>query len=106
MSLQIRLVKIADLDLTFQGPEHLDQDNVEGIAAAMLRGEKIGPIIVYRDGKIIRLWDGFHRVAAAKSVGRKRLEAEIRIGGRAVMLADGKRGLGRMSDRTAKHLGV
>jgi hypothetical protein len=56
-----RLVKIADLDLSFQDPECTyrpdnpeddDQALIKKIAAAMLRGEKIEPIIVYRDGGV------------------------------------------------------
>jgi ParB-like chromosome segregation protein Spo0J len=93
------LVKIADLDLSYQDPEYINQVNdpegqdlIKDIAATMRRREKIEPIIVYRDGKTLRLFDGFHRVEAAKSVGRKRLEAEIRIGDRAMMAAESKRG--------------
>jgi|HubBroStandDraft_6_1064221.scaffolds.fasta_scaffold535938_1 ParB-like chromosome segregation protein Spo0J len=90
------LLSINQLSLEWQDaeyisePEHVQQ--IAKIAAAMLRADPIEPVIVYYDGDTFRLFDGFHRVAAAKKAGRTQIEAEVRGGGLAEMKAEEKRG--------------
>jgi hypothetical protein len=88
VSLSLRAIR-----LKFQAKDHLDQSKVKTIAAAMAAGEPVEPVIVYYDGKVYRLFDGFHRVAAAKSVHWTEIEAEIRTGGEPEMQAEWERGL-------------
>jgi hypothetical protein len=87
------LIPITEISLGFQDPENLMPENVEWIRAAMLRGDPIEQVIVYYDGATYRLFDGFHRVVAAKSIGRATIEAETRLGGVAEMYAEWNRGL-------------
>jgi len=54
--------------------------------------EKI-PVLVYYDGTDYRLYDGFHRVAAAIRVGRRTIQVEIVRGTRADMDAEWRKGL-------------
>ena len=61
----------------FDEPELLFNEKVQEIAEAMRRGDTIPPITVCYDGREYRLQDGFHRVAAALSLGRDMIEAEV-----------------------------
>jgi ParB-like chromosome segregation protein Spo0J len=61
----------------FDEPELLFNEKVQEIAEAMRRGDTIPPITVCYDGREYRLQDGFYRVAAALSLGRHMIEAEV-----------------------------
>jgi ParB-like chromosome segregation protein Spo0J len=99
------LLSINQLSLEWQDAEYISQpehvQQIAKIAAAMLRGDPIEPIIVYYDGDTFRLFDGFHRVAAAKKAGRTQIEAEVRRGGLAEMKAEEKRGWDAIKEANA-----
>jgi ParB-like chromosome segregation protein Spo0J len=78
-------IKIVRLD--FQKSKFLDEEKVWELAQAIERGDAIPPITIRFDGEHYWLQDGFHRLAAASSLGRDQIDAEILPG----TLADMKR---------------
>jgi len=77
--------------LDFQEPAFLFDEKVAEIAAAFLRGEVLPPVVVRYDGATYQLQDGFHRIAAMVSIGRKETEAEVIPGTLADMQAEFER---------------
>ena len=49
-------------------------------AADMLDGAAFPPVVLYDDGADLWLADGFHRVEAARKIGRETIDAQIRQG--------------------------
>ncbi|NIP22274.1 MAG: ParB N-terminal domain-containing protein [Phycisphaerae bacterium] len=49
-------------------------------AALMKDGSVFPPVEIIADGKSNYLWDGYHRVAAARKLGKKYIEANIKEG--------------------------
>ena len=58
----------------------LNDGIVAEYAEAMLDGAKFPPVIVFRDGAVHWLADGYHRLEAAEEAGKKSIAAEIRDG--------------------------
>jgi hypothetical protein len=79
-------IKVIRLD--FQNPDLLFNEKVWEIAQAMLRGDTIPAIMVRFDGENYWLEDGFHRVAAAISLDREEIDAEVNPGTLADMEAE------------------
>lgn len=75
MKLPIKAIR-----LDFQDPEHLFGEKVWEIAQAMLRGDTFEPIVVRFDSENYWLQDGFHRMAAARSLNHQEIEAEVTPG--------------------------
>ncbi len=69
----------------------MDAGTVADYAAAMISGAEFPPVVLFHDGTAYWTGDGFHRVAAAREIGRKTIRGEIREGGsrEAVLLAAG-----------------
>jgi uncharacterized ParB-like nuclease family protein len=69
----------------------IDIGTVAEYAAAMLSGAEFPPVVLFHDGEAYWTGDGFHRVAAAREIGRDTIRAEVRDGGNreAVLLAAG-----------------
>ena len=67
----------------------IDPSVVADYADAMEAGAVFPPIIVYHDGEQYWPGDGFHRIDAARRIGRETIDADIREGGRrdALLLA-------------------
>lgn len=61
----------------FQGEEHLDDERIAELAAALESGIALPPVVVRYDGETYWLQDGFHRIAAMVSIGCEETEAEI-----------------------------
>lgn len=59
-----------------------NDDAIESYAEEMNQGATFPPIVVYFDGTTHWLADGFHRLLAAKRIGRETILAEINAGGR------------------------
>jgi ParB-like chromosome segregation protein Spo0J len=72
-----RFLKISNLDLSFQPKENLIEENVIDCVSRIRRGEVFPPLLVRFDGTTYYLWEGFHRVEAAKRCGLTRLRAEV-----------------------------
>ena len=83
-----RRLRIERIWLDFQPPENLIDEQVAVYAARMRHRAKIDPVIVCYDGKDYILKNGFHRVEAARRLGRKTILAEIIPGTRAEMDAE------------------
>jgi ParB-like chromosome segregation protein Spo0J len=81
---------IKTIRLDFQEAELLFDEKVSEIAQAMLRGDPIPPVTVRFDGENYWLQDGFHRIAAALSLDRGEVDAEITPGNLADIEADFK----------------
>ena len=60
-----------------QSRSEINEETVKEYAEAMNEGAAFPPITVFRDHDIYYLADGFHRIAAAKSIGRTEIDAEI-----------------------------
>ena len=58
----------------------LSDAHIREYAALLQEGHQLGTIVVFQDGSDYYLADGFHRVAAAKSIELEELPAEIRVG--------------------------
>jgi uncharacterized ParB-like nuclease family protein len=68
---------IASIRTDFQPPECLDIEIVCVYAEKLRASEPIDPLAVQFDGQVYWLGDGFHRLAAAQSVGRESIEVEV-----------------------------
>ena len=68
-------IKVIRRDL--RGSASLNDEKVRQISESMRRGEPITPVKVLYDGANYWLRDGSHRVAAALSLGRETIEAEM-----------------------------
>jgi hypothetical protein len=71
----------------------------------MRRRAKVDPVLVYYDGESYFLRDGFQRVEAARSLGRKTIVAEVISGTRAGMAAEWKKFLGTLQAKNVKRSG-
>lgn len=58
----------------------LDQSTVQEYVVAMTNGSTFPPVVAFSDNGTLWLADGFHRVAAAKFLGRTEIEADVRTG--------------------------
>lgn len=76
----IRLDRIR-VDESAQTRAEISAAVVKEYAEAMGDGAQFPPVVVYSDGKINWLADGFHRFYAAREAGLKELPADIRTGG-------------------------
>ena len=75
-------ILIADIrDGGAQMRVEMKSDVVLEYADEMAVGATFPPVVVYHDGSIFWLADGFHRVAAARKLERETIEAEVREGG-------------------------
>ncbi len=96
----IALSDIQDDGTTQMRVAGIDPSVVADYADAMEAGAVFPPIIVYHDSEQYWPGDGFHRIDAARRIGRETIDADIRDGGRrdALLLAasaNAKHGLRR-----------
>ena len=73
-------IKIDDLDLSLQTRSGTDAETINNYAEAMADGAQFPDVTVFTDGTHYWLADGFHRVMAAKQLGKKQISADIRKG--------------------------
>jgi ParB-like chromosome segregation protein Spo0J len=73
----ISLIPIETIRLDFQTPDRIDDMTVQQYIASIESGTPIEPIRVYFDGQEYWLADGFHRVQAMRSLGRREIDAEL-----------------------------
>ena len=90
---RLRTIAIKKLRLDFHPRRGLDGDTVAGYIAKFAERTPPDPVEVVFDGEDYYLARGFHRVAAAKSLGRKMVMADVRWGTRSDVEAR-RRGLG------------
>ena len=78
--------KILDLDLIQDGGAQMraamNEETVADYAEEMVAGAEFPPVIVYHDGEAYWLADGYHRVDAARRIGRNDITAEVHDGDR------------------------
>lgn len=60
----------------------LDPSTVAEYASALEHGDTFPPVVVFSDDARLWLADGFHRVAAARQLGRESIAADVRQGTR------------------------
>lgn len=63
-----------------QARERLDQDTVNEYAERMREGVEFPPIVVFHDGSLYHIGDGFHRFHAARHLGEKIISAQVMSG--------------------------
>ena len=73
-------IKIDDLDLSLQTRSGTDAETINNYAEAMADGAQFPDVTVFTDGTHYWLADGFHRVMAAKQLGKKQISADVRKG--------------------------
>jgi len=83
-----KTLPIANIHLDFQPEENLIEETVVEYVCRLLSGEVIEPVVVRYDGTRYLLFDGFHRLEAAKRVGAQTIEAEVSPGTLADMQAE------------------
>jgi hypothetical protein len=96
----LRRLPIERIGLGRQARENLIEDRVIAYRDRMRRRAKVDPVLVYYDGESYFLKDGFQRVEAARSLGRKTILAEVIPGTRAGMAAEWKRFLATFQVRS------
>ena len=73
-------VKIDELDLSLQTRCGTDLETIQNYAEAMADGAQFPDVTVFTDGAHNWLADGFHRVEAARRIGRTTIAADVRKG--------------------------
>jgi hypothetical protein len=68
------------LDQAAQPREHVKNERVAEYADAMKAGDQFPPLVVFHDGEVYWLADGFHRHYAAQHAGVKRVRCAVRPG--------------------------
>ena len=80
----ITAIQTLNIDLIQDGGAQMrvemSDQTIADYAEDLVAGTVFPPVIVYYDGKVYWLADGFHRVEAARKVERESIEAEIREG--------------------------
>ena len=67
----------ADFDRQFRPGRSVNTQRWERLSRAMLRGERIPPITIYRVGGRHYVQDGHHRISVARALGHRAGEAQI-----------------------------
>jgi hypothetical protein len=80
MPMKLMRLTISNIRLDFQPAENRDEGKVQEYVARMQNGDRPSPIRVRFDGSNYFCEDGFHRLEAARRVGLKTIQAEIRPG--------------------------
>lgn len=73
-------IKIDELDLSLQTRAGTDAETIDTYADAMADGAQFPDVTVFTDGNRYWLADGFHRVMAAKQMGKTTIAADVRKG--------------------------
>ena len=68
------------IDKGTQSRAQISEDTVTDYAEAMQAGDTFPPVTVYHDGVDYYLADGFHRLHAAKRLGKASIQAEVKTG--------------------------
>ena len=74
--LQINLIQDGGAQMRVE----MNEQTIADYAGELSVGTVFPPVVVYYDGEVYWLADGFHRVEAARKVGRETIEADIREG--------------------------
>ncbi len=78
--------QVLEIDLIQDGGAQMraamNEETVADYAEEMAAGAKFPPVIVYHDGEAYWLADGYHRVDAARRIGRNDITAEVHDGDR------------------------
>jgi uncharacterized protein (DUF1015 family) len=99
---RVQLLTISKIRRDFQDESCLFDFKVDALVVAFRERKPIEPIRVFFDGTTYLLADGFHRVAAALKVGRRRIKAEVVMGTYADMEAEWLVGLSALKQDWAK----
>jgi len=70
------------LDPAVQPRVALDEDYIEELKAELLEGVKLPEVMVFFDGTVFHIADGFHRFLAHQRAGRNEIMAQIHEGGK------------------------
>jgi hypothetical protein len=78
-------VKLSEIDIenSVQARVRLDGNVVEEYMGLMRTGVEMAPVLLYREGDAYYIVDGFHRIDAARSMGLKKIRAEVKDGTKA-----------------------
>lgn len=78
--MQVVAIRSLELSPDIQPRTQLDMVVIQEYAEDMEAGAKFPPVQVVNDGAHLWLWDGFHRVHAARQAGIQQIDAEIQLG--------------------------
>ena len=74
------LINDIEVATALQARVRMSEHVLQEYAALMMEGVDFPPVVLFDDGKTKYLVDGFHRIHAAKRIGRDRIQAEIHHG--------------------------
>jgi hypothetical protein len=74
------LINDITVDTELQARVRMNEPVLQEYAALLMEGVNFPPVVLFDDGVKKYLVDGFHRVYAAKRVGRDRMQAELHRG--------------------------
>jgi hypothetical protein len=95
----MRHLPVGKIRLDFQPAENLIEETVQTYVYQLRSGGRFQPLRARFDGTNYFLEDGFHRLEAAKRMGRKRVEVQIRPGTLAQMETKWRNGMQRFLAR-------
>jgi hypothetical protein len=93
---ELKMLAIKNIRLDFQPPENLIELTVKQYINQIQRRDTLPPIRVRFDGSNYFCEDGFHRLEAARRIGRRKLAAEVFPGTLADMEAEYQKYLKRL----------
>ena|ERR1700733_14773206 len=73
----VRVLRISTIRLDFQPAENLIPETVQAYIKRLKRRDKLPPVRVRFDYKRYWLENGFHRLEAARKIGRKTIAANV-----------------------------
>jgi len=73
-------IKDIEVDTSLQARVRMSEPVLQEYSALLMEGVSFPPVVIFDDGAKKYLVDGFHRVYAAKRVGRDRMQAELHRG--------------------------
>ena len=73
-------IKDIEVDTSLQARVRMSEPVLQEYSALLMEGVSFPPVVLFDDGDKKYLVDGFHRVYAAKRVGRDHIQAELHRG--------------------------
>jgi hypothetical protein len=74
------LIKDIEVDTSLQARVRMSEPVLQEYSALLMEGVSFPPVVIFDDGSKKYLVDGFHRLYAAKRVGRDRIQADLHSG--------------------------
>src|SRR5689334_10047320 len=73
----VLLLSVLTLDGDLQSRAALSEETIEEYSEALQEGARFPPVVVFSEGRVYRLVDGWHRYEAHKRAGKEEIECLI-----------------------------